>query len=598
MKKTETPDAHGARRYTGPFSEKNGTYAATDSLGRVLPEDVAPPQGVSGRDVGVFYFLWQGRHGTERILDNSEIEKVPGATVSEEAWMSAGGGAVGEMHFWGKPLFGYYTSDDVWVMRKHVQMLSDAGVDYLVIDATNAHTYSEQALKLFGVLKEYHDDGFEVPKAAFYTNSYSGDTVNRIYAEIYKAHPEFSDVWYRKDGRPMIVADPGDPAMSGEARKFFRIKRSQWPNEEKHEDGFPWMEFSRLLSDDAVYGTGGSREVLNISMAQHDATVTMSATAFYGANDRTRSYHNGSNDRSPDAVLRGYNFAEQWDWALKQGVRSIFVTGWNEWVAQRQPGIPEYPVRFIDCCDLNTSRDAEPADGPLGDNYYMQLTDGIRRFKGTRPRVDIGGYETVDMSDPERAVSAFGRSRAVYEDFISDEVPRDASGFGGVRYVNGTGLNDISGTSVLRDRDNIYFHVSVCGGAVLEKDENRMTLLMDVRSAEGRTGTGKISGFGFAVNRKRIEDEGYVSFERAVSDRWEECGRAPYVKSGQSMVISVPRALLGIPGPVCAGSDLVSLSFKWTDGCDTTDVYSFYRDGDAAPYGRMSYVYSNIENII
>ena len=27
----------------------------------------------------------------------------------------------------GEPLFGYYTSDDEWVLRRHVEMLTDAG---------------------------------------------------------------------------------------------------------------------------------------------------------------------------------------------------------------------------------------------------------------------------------------------------------------------------------------------------------------------------------------------------------------------------------------------------------------------------------------
>ncbi len=33
------------------------------------------------------------------------------------------------MHHWGEPYLGYYVSNDEWVIRKHAQMLSDAGVD-------------------------------------------------------------------------------------------------------------------------------------------------------------------------------------------------------------------------------------------------------------------------------------------------------------------------------------------------------------------------------------------------------------------------------------------------------------------------------------
>ena len=59
--------------------------------------------------------------------------------------------------------------------------------------------------------------------------------------------------------------------------------------------------------------------------------------------------------------------------------------------------------------------------------------------------------------------------------------------------------------------------------------------------------------------------------------------------------MKIPRGILGLDGTDDPENDLISLSFKWTDGCDTTDVMSFYRDGDAAPYGRMSYLYSNIK---
>jgi hypothetical protein len=590
----------GLRRYAGPFSAVNGTFAATDALGRVLPLDVprdtADPPG--GREVGVFFFLWQGRHGTAGPYDNSVIGRVPGATVSEKAWMEAGGGPISAMHFWGKPLFGYYTSDDTWVMRRQIQMLTDAGVDYIVVDNTNAATYTEQVLALMGILGEYDRKGIRVPRIAFYTNSYSGRTVNRIYETVYKAHPEYSGLWYRRDGRPVIIGRTDDPELSDEARGFFRIKLSQWPNEERRDDGFPWMEFDRLLSDRAVYGPGGTREMLNVSVAQHSDTITMSATAYYGANDRTRSYHDGANDRSENAMLYGYNFAEQWEWALRQNVSNVFVTGWNEWVAQRQPPVPEYPVRFIDCCDPDTSRDVEPMDGPLGDNYYMQLISGIRRFKGTAPRVDAGGYVTVDVRDPAAAAAAFGAAPAVYEDFPDDCGPRDSVGFGGIPYRSEAGVNDLLRMAVLRDRDYLYFSAEVAGDSVCEKPEGRMTLL--IRPEAGNCGrvAPRLSsgGFAFAVNRAGAGDDGTVTVERAKEDGgWEPAGRAVYSVFGNRMTVAVPRALLGLPGATSEDEDLISLAFKWTDGCDTLDVRSFYLDGDAAPYGRLAYVYSNIE---
>jgi hypothetical protein len=39
--------------------------------------------------------------------------------------------------FWEEPLFGYYKTTDPWVLRKHAEMLADAGVDVVFFDCTN-----------------------------------------------------------------------------------------------------------------------------------------------------------------------------------------------------------------------------------------------------------------------------------------------------------------------------------------------------------------------------------------------------------------------------------------------------------------------------
>ena len=154
----------------------------------------------------------------------------------------------------------------------------------------------------------------------------------------------------------MIIGNSSDSALSSEARNFFRIKEAQWPNEGYKADGYPWMEFNRMFTDSAVYGKYGRHEVMNVSIAQHCNTIRFSSTAWYGGNDHSRSWHNGANDSSNGAVNMGYNFAEQWEYALDQDPEMIFITGWNEWVAQRQPSASGQPIVFVDCADQNTSR--------------------------------------------------------------------------------------------------------------------------------------------------------------------------------------------------------------------------------------------------
>ncbi|MBR3588354.1 MAG: hypothetical protein IKL16_02205, partial [Clostridia bacterium] len=337
----------------------NGSLSCTDSLGR----SVASSYGDSEKLVGVFYFLWHGQHGSTRIIDNTEIIKNnPDAILSEEAWMSSGGGNQQEFHFWGEPLLGYYSAEDEWVFRKHVQMLTDADVDFIVIDTTNAFTYSEPAKKLIDVWHEYYLKGWDVPKIAYYTNSGSGDTMNRIYDEIYnnkelkEKYKELDELWFCLDGKPMIIGDKNDSVLRDGVKNYFRIKANQWPNENKKNDGFPWMEFDRALTYKSVYKKDGVK-IMNVSVAQHSDTTCFSKTAWYGKNDRTRSWHDGKNDTSENALLYGYNFAEQWEFAIKMNPDIVFVTGFNEWVAQRQVVEEEFPITFVDCADENCSRD-------------------------------------------------------------------------------------------------------------------------------------------------------------------------------------------------------------------------------------------------
>ena len=90
------------------------------------------------------------------------------------------------------------------------------------------------------------------------------------------------------------------------------------------------------------------------------------------------SYTYGGKEYSVDqrndfATQAGRNFQQQWDYAIKCDPDVILVTGWNEWVAQRQPAdiIKNEPIWFVDCATYNCSRDVEPAGEVFGDNYYI-----------------------------------------------------------------------------------------------------------------------------------------------------------------------------------------------------------------------------------
>ena len=96
------------------------TWVGTDALGREVPghAECGPPR--ADRQVGMFYFLWLGEHaGGKGPFDVSRI-----LAQDRGALQDADNPLWGQMHafhHWGEPLFGYYQTDDAYVLRKHAQ---------------------------------------------------------------------------------------------------------------------------------------------------------------------------------------------------------------------------------------------------------------------------------------------------------------------------------------------------------------------------------------------------------------------------------------------------------------------------------------------
>ena len=570
----------GAMRYsdeyvnTAPYADS--VTQARDTLGRTILNARNDIAEVKGKYVGIFYFLWLGEHGNGRIYDNSVIEKVPGVFDSEANWIAAGGGSSYAFHFWGKPLYGYYFSMDRWVMRKHVQLLTDAGIDFLVFDTTNGPIYADNALALMKILHEYKQAGWDTPGVVFYTNSWSGETMEKIYRQVYELHPEFSDTWFFWDGKPLIIGSPYESELSDEARDFFKIKRNQWPNEDKKDDAFPWMEFDRLLSDEAVYGLNGRREVVSVSVAQHNDTKLFSETAWYGGNDRSRSWHDGKNDTRKDSWLYGFNLEEQFEWALSVDPEIIFITGWNEWLAQRQPPRVN-AITFVDNANINCSRDIEPMEGGYGDNYYMQMISLIRRFKGI-PETPQRTYRKIDVND---GFSQWNDVENVYRDYENDTVPRNSFAYDMMILEDGSGRNDIVEMKVCEDAGSVYFFARTREPLTEPSDGKWMNLFI------ATYGSGAL-GYDLVVNYRPPEDgKAYAArIPGPGSNALIPAGTCEMRYLGDMIQVKVPKSMIG-------ALNGAKIWFKWTDNCSWQEdgADAFYTTGDAAPIGRAGYAY-------
>lgn len=550
----------------------SGPLMATDALGRTTPDRAAGvPAPRENRLVGLFYFLWLGECGKHKPYNISEIvaaDPQAGYKPDSDVW-----GGVGTYHHWGEPFYGYYYSDDEWVVRHHMKLIMQADIDFLFFDTTNALMYEHNSKLVMRVLQEYHDEGWKIPQVMFYTNTASGKTVQEIYEKIYR--PGFArDTWFCLDGKPVIIAVEAE--CSPECRAFFNIKMSQWPNEPDKLGGWPWMDFTRPQR--VFSNLQGVPEVINVSVAQHPQ-LRFGDSVLYGETGNCgRAFHNGHNDPAPDAWKKGYNFAEQFDRAVETDPPIVLVTGWNEWIAGRWQGIPERPLMFVDCANYEYSRDLEMMRGGYFDNYFMQLIENVRRYKGVADTPVFGRLPVPDGA----AVGCFCESDAVYDSFDDGDFARHAEGSGCV-YDNRTQRNAIRKIKVKHDGEYLCFLLRT-KQPVTPYDGTGSWMRLYLNTTGGQ-------GYQFVLNTHPAPD-GTTTLARVIgTDDDLTAADLPdvvafYEVDGDKFKIKVPLRALGLD------PDGFTVWFKAADSREPiASVEDFYDKGDVAPLGRMNFVY-------
>jgi hypothetical protein len=549
---------------------------ATDALGRSLP--ACPEAGLprKNRTVGVFYFLWHYPQGARGPFDISQILARDPQAVTNAAcplW-----GSLHEFHHWGQSIFGYYLSDDEGVLRKHAQMLADAGVDVILFDVTNQLTYPGSWKTLCRVFDQVRRAGGQTPQIAFLCPFWDPKKVAReLWDQLY-SQGLYPGLWFRWEGKPLILADPALTDLGPDIQGRFTFRKPQpdyfvgptGPNQ------WAWLE---VFPQHIFTNAAGVREQMTVGVAQNAVDGKLSVLS----NPRSlgRSFHDGREPAPTDCDFSGRNFAEQWRRALQIDPEFIFITGWNEWIAMRfdhhAPFHASGPVTFVDQFNGEFSRDIEPMQGGHGDDYYYQMIANIRRYKGVRPLPPVkpqpitidGRFEDWAAVEPE------------FRDTIGDPVQRDHAGWAkGQRYVNHTGRNDIIAAKVSLDATNVYFYVRTREPLTPSSGPNWMLLFLDV-DHDARTGW---LGYDFIVNRANVRAQTTTLERNAGGYRWGTAVDLPCRAAGRELELAVPRAALGL-------STLpATLDFKWADNAQQTgEAADFTLNGDAAPNDRFNY---------
>jgi hypothetical protein len=558
-------DAHSSGSRWDTYSD---TWAATDALGRKLPGYAEAGGPRTNRFVGLFYFLWLGAHVQGGPYD---ITKLKAQSPGTPAW-----GPLYAPHHWGESVFGYYLTQDPYVLRKHAQMLADAGVDTLIFDVTNQATYKSNYLALLKIFSEVRRDGGKTPQVAFLCPFWKpAKVVDELMKDLYEPHL-YPELWFRWEGKPLILADPN--GLSEAAQKFFTFRKPQpdYFQGPTQPNMWSWLE---VFPQHAFTNMAGINEQMSVGVAQNAVHGRLGSMSEPGA--AGRSYHQGKPAQLAKDVLHGYNFAEQLERALQMDPRFIFITGWNEWIAGRHPefnGV--HGDMFPDEFDQENSRDIEPMKGGHGDDYYYQMVAFIRRYKGVRPAPKASGRKTIKL---DQIFTQWADVRPEYRDDIGDTVHRDFRAFNNfTNYFNDSGRNDIVAAKVSTDQKNVFFYARTRESLSPGTDTNWMMLLID---ADQNHQTGW-EGYDFILNRSK-SDATHGTLERNVGGwSWKPVGDVLLVMKGNEVHFAIPRSMLAPrskPGPL-------HFDFKWVDniaGPITAD--KLITDGDAAPNGRYNY---------
>lgn len=580
-------------------------WAAVDGLGRTLPgySDVG---AAKNKKVGIFYWTWHYNFSgftpiniTKLMLEHPELK----GDYHNALWNQYSAGS----YFWNEPLFGYYTEYDDYVLRKHAELLADAGVDFILFDCTNGdYTWEPAYMNLLRVWSEAREQGVKTPQVAFMmqfgVTENTLSSLKQVYNAIYR-EGKYQDLWFYWEGKPLMMAfnsglDPED-MLQKEILEFFTFRAgdASYFGGDNSDAYWGWLHtYPQALYKNA----DGSVEMTTVGIAMNANWETMSLSAmnnphnmgrsFAMQKDYSYSYQYRGNTITVDANIEnskyyGRNFQEQWDYAIAQDPEIIFVTGWNEWIAGRYEEWGGVANAFPDQYDDENSRDIEPSAGDLKDYYYYQLVANIRRFKGVnRPQAQTGA-KTIDITGSS---SQWLDSNIItYNHYIQNTYDRDAAGWGNLHYENNTMRNDIRTARVSYDSENLYFYVETVDALSSYTDANWMRLLLDTQEATADSKDWE--EFEYILNRVS-PSASEMTLERSKGGwEWETVGNVRYTVQGNVLQVEIPRAMLGLTG------DEISFNFKWCDNnISDGDIMSLYTDGDAAPGGRFAFRFSTV----
>jgi hypothetical protein len=290
---------------------------------------------------------------------------------------------------WGTPQLGYYSSNDPLVLREHVAWLTDAGVDFLLLDWSNnidtdvrlhrgppSQLFIEESTPtlfeacaahggpkicfLLGIthelMQQIHDDE-ELIGANSETAAKLKEKVDQIY-ETYVLNSRFSPMLETYLGKPLIIIDIGVPSV-------FQKRRPMWSDPR-----FTTRFLSAYISDQP--DLLGSYGVSKLGLWSWEDRGPPTYPVYDGHPEAMTVVASWRPGPGVPAMPRGNGsgFRAEWLRARQIGPRYVLSGTFNEWWVAEQPS-------------AEVSKDVEPSL-EFGRLYLDIISEQGRLFKAGR----------------------------------------------------------------------------------------------------------------------------------------------------------------------------------------------------------------------
>ena len=337
----------------------------------------------------------------------------------------------GKHFFWGKPALGYYKSDKN-IMKKHMEQLTNADTDFIVIDFTNQpdslsfvennmnNGYSKEEAEflynavwkaqvtdplniLFDTLLSLKEEGKKVPAVVLWIGSFvnfndmmngkitseysSVDAIYHFYKEYYSNH-KYDSLWAYYDNKPFIITTtqindntfektlnvcPSYITSTSDCTTLYDEIKDYYSYRnmwalQKGESSIENGEWTNRVPYNGIYGKDNEGNMEEMS-------VNVAISWYYM-----------SNPSSSFGRMGGITFYQQWKNIYNYHPKITIVSNWNEWIATNyyddtgSKGCTNNTC-FTDEYNQEYSNDIEPMDQGHADQYYKWYQDYVKNYK-------------------------------------------------------------------------------------------------------------------------------------------------------------------------------------------------------------------------